>query len=133
IFFASNIMFFLANDIVIDQVVDSDEVMGTIRGSYITAVSMGYILAPGLAGFILARLGFSALYGLAGFVLIPLLFLLLKTRSIRNNSQEKISTKKSLSFIIKNKGLRNIVGANFILQFFYSWMVIYTPIFLHET
>lgn len=133
VFFAGNIMFFLANDIVIDQVTDNDEVMGTVRGSYITALHVGYIVAPGLAGFILARMGFPALYSLAGILLVPLVFLLIKTRSIRNNPQEKISTRKSLGFVLRNKNLRNIVGANFILQFFYSWMVIYTPIFLHET
>jgi MFS family permease len=133
LFFASNIMFFLANDIVIDQVAHNDSVMGTIRGSYITAVHIGYIAAPGLAGFILARLGFSALYALAGLMLVPLLFLLFKTRSIRSNPHEKISIRKSLALVSKNKDLRNILGANFILQIFYSWMVIYTPIFLHET
>ncbi len=133
ILFSGNIMFFLANDIVIDQVTNNDTVMGTIRGSYITAVSAGYVITPGLAGFILARMGFPALYSLAGILLIPLIFLIIKTQTIRNNTQKQVNTWQSLKFIFKHKNLRNIVGANFILQFFYCWMVIYTPIFLHET
>ena len=134
LFFSGNIMFFLANDIVIDQITDNDSVAGTIRGSYISALHIGYVIAPGLAGFILARLGFSALYGLAGFILIPLVVLLFKTRSVQNKEHylNKLSVRKSLQKIAQDRNLRNVLGANFILQFFYSWMIIYLPLYLRE-
>lgn len=134
LFFSGNIMFFLANDIVIDQTADNDDIMGTVRGSYISALHIGYVVAPGLAGFILARLGFSALYGLAGFVLIPLIILLIKTISVKqvNLENNTVSTRKSFQKVFQNKNLRNILGANFILQFFYSWMIIYSPLYLQD-
>ncbi len=134
LFFSGNIMFFLANDIAIDQVVNNDSVTGTVRGSYISALHIGYVIAPGLAGFILARIGFSALYGLAGIVIIPLMILLIKTRSIKNTEHylNDLSIRKSLKKITQDQNLRNILGANFILQFFYSWMIIYLPLYLRE-
>jgi MFS family permease len=124
--------FFLSNDIFIDQVADNDH-MGTVRGTYLTAVNLGYIAAPGLSGFILARMGFPALYTVAAILLIPLIFLIIATPPITQLHKSKINIWKSLTVIARNKNLRNIIGANFLLQFFYCWMVIYTPIYLHET
>ena len=33
---------------------------------------------------------------------------------------------------LKEKTLRSVIAANFILQFFYAWMVVYTPIYLYK-
>jgi MFS family permease len=131
ILFAVNIMFFLSNDIVIDQVADTDH-MGNIRGTYLTSLNLGYILAPSITGFILSRMGFSALYIIAGLIIIPLILFILIVPSMRQVHPSKTNIWKSLQTLWKSHDVRNIIGANFILQFFYSWMVLYTPIFLHR-
>ncbi len=124
-------MFFLSNDILVDQVADQNT-MGSTRGNYLTALNVGYVLAPSITGFILSRMGFSALYSLAAMILIPLLFILLRTPSSKQVHVSKVNILKSLHHMVRNRDLRNIALANFLLQFFYAWMVIYTPIFLHE-
>lgn len=128
---AANTMFFLTNDILVDQVADSES-MGKTRGSYLTILNVGYVIAPTITGFILSRMGFSALYGIAGILLIPLLLVVLRNPSTKHIHPSKVNIWKSLYAVSKNRDLRNIVGANFLLQFFYAWMVIYTPIFLHN-
>ena len=129
--FSSNNMFFLSNDILVDQVAHPES-MGTTRGNYLTALNIGYVIAPSITGFVLSRMGFSALYSLAAIILLPLLFVILRTPSSRQVHTSKINIWQSLQHMVKNKDLRNIALANFLLQFFYAWMVIYTPIFLHE-
>jgi MFS family permease len=129
--FAINTMFFLSNDILIDHVAENQS-MGSTRGSYLTALNIGYVLAPSVSGFILARMGFSALYTLAALLLVPLLIIIINNHSIRTIHISKINIFQSMKTLWHNRNVRNIALANFLLQFFYAWMVIYTPIFLHE-
>lgn len=46
---------------------------------------------------------------------------------------KKISVKKTATFFVKNKNVSKIYLINLILKFFFAWMVIYTPIYLHHT
>lgn len=130
--FSGNIMFFLSNDIIIDQVADQDS-MGKTRGTYLTALNLGYVIAPTITGFVLARMGFSALYIIAAVILIPLFMLVISSQSYSHVHISKTNIWKDLSRLFKNRDVKNIVIANFLLQFFYAWMVIYTPVYLHET
>lgn len=130
--FSGNIMFFLSNDIIIDQVADQDS-MGKTRGTYLTALNLGYVIAPTITGFVLARMGFSALYIIAAVILIPLFMLVINSQSYSHVHISKTNIWKDLSRLFKNRDVKNIVIANFLLQFFYAWMVIYTPVYLHET
>ncbi len=131
ILFSVNIMFFLSNDIIIDQVADQDS-MGKTRGTYLTALNMGYVIAPTITGFVLARMGFSALYVIAAVILVPLLILVVSSQSYSHVHISKTQIWRDLGKLFKSRDLRNIVIANFLLQFFYAWMVIYTPVYLHE-
>lgn len=128
--FAANVMFFLSNDIAIDQI-SPEESVGTIRGKYLTSLNLAYVLAPLATGYLLARMGFPALYGAAVLLLIPLLWPILKATQFSQTHKSKVSIIASLITLWKDKDIRNILFANFILQFFYAWMVIYTPIYLH--
>ena len=129
--FATNTMFFLANDIMIDLIAENES-MGKTRGNYLTALNIGYVIAPSITGFVLARMGFSTLYTIAAVLLVPLLIIIIQARSIRKIHISKVNILQSLKNLWKNKNVRNIALANFLLQFFYAWMIIYTPIFLHE-
>ncbi len=132
VLFSINIMFFLTNDIIIDQIAD-DNHMGTTRGTYLTALGIGYVIAPSISGFILARMGFPSLYIIAAIILIPLILIIINTQSFSTIHSSKTNIWNSLRKLLKTRNVRNIVGANFLLQFFYAWMVIYTPVYLHET
>jgi MFS family permease len=125
-------MIFLINDIALDQV-GTPARMGSIRGSYLTAINIAYVIAPTITGFVLARMGFSALYSIAGIILVPLFFVVTKIHNNTSIHQAKANIWKSLLDVWKNKDIKTIVLVNFLLQFFYAWMVLYTPIYLHQT
>lgn len=129
--FAANIMFFLTNDIVLDQYSPTDST-GSVRGGYLTVLNLGYVLAPIITGYILARMGFSSLYTLTAIILIPVIWLAFLAPAASHTHHSKVNIFASLKKLWKTNDLRNIVFANFILQFFYSWMVIYTPLYLHN-
>lgn len=128
--FAMNVMFFLTNDIVIDQL-GNNQSMGSIRGKYLTVLNMGYVIAPLATGYILARMGFPALYAVAGILLVPLIWLSFFVPLSPHVHESKVNIFVSLRKLWKTPDVRNIMFANFILQFFYAWMVIYTPVYLH--
>lgn len=132
IMFASNTMFYLTNDIQVDQSAENES-MGKTRGLYLTALNIAYVIAPTITGFIMARMGFDVLYGFAAFILLPLLVMVVQIPSSTQVHFSKANIWKSIRALMKHRDLRNITFASFLLQFFYAWMVIYTPIYLHET
>jgi MFS family permease len=53
-------------------------------------------------------------------------------KGFKDSTYQVTDVRKTLSLVWKNKNLRNILSASFLLSFFYSWMVIYTPLYLHK-
>lgn len=122
---------YLAMDILIEKW-SENTVQGTVRGTYLTALNIGYMLAPFIAGFIADRLGFGTLYGFAIVLLIPVLIILIRLPNITITHPSKTNLLALVHTFIKNNALRDVFLVNFLLQFFYAWMVIYTPLYLHE-
>jgi MFS family permease len=132
IFFAFNTLIYLGFDILIESW-SENAVQGTVRGSYLTANNIGYMFAPLIAGFIADRLGFGTLYGFAIALSLPVLILLIgRLPSITNTHPSKSNILSLAHKFSRHKELRSVFLINFILQFFYAWMVIYTPLYLHE-
>lgn len=122
---------YLGLDILIENW-SENTVQGTVRGSYLTANNMGYMLAPFISGFIADRLGFGVLYGFAIALLVPVAIILIRLPNITITHPSKSNILALAHKFIKNRALRDVFLINFLLQFFYAWMVIYTPLYLHE-
>ncbi|MEK7552237.1 MAG: MFS transporter [Patescibacteria group bacterium] len=131
-------MIFFGLDIFLEEYSPLDETKtGSIRGTFLTISNVTLVIAPMIAGFILVNGDFSKIYLTSFLFLIPLLLTLII--GLRNNAdkipaplQNKISFKNSIQNILHNKNLHGIFMVQFILQFFYAWMVIYVPIHLHQ-
>lgn len=104
---------------------------GRSRGAYLLLGNTGWVIAPILGAFFLSKTGYQGTYLLVLgciFILIPLVII-----GLRKLKRPKVSPHvlhRSLRAALKNKSLRSTLIANFILQFFYAWMVVYTPIYL---
>jgi MFS family permease len=132
LFLAHNTSLFFCFDILIESW-SSDRVQGTVRGIYLTCMNLGFMMGPFLGGFITDRVGFRGLYIFAWILLIPLVIFftsILPTVHVVHHS--KTYFLKSIRTFIRNKNLGSVLLINFILQFFYAWMVIYSTVFLHE-
>ena len=69
---------------------------------------------------------------LVSFVMMLLFFVISHSylSDIRDPKYDQTTTKKYILEFFRNKNLFRAYGISFLLQFFYAWMVIYTPIYL---
>ena len=79
------------------------------------------------------RLGFTALYSLSIIMLIPVFIIVsFVLPSITHTHASKANILGLAKKFLKHPDFSAVFCINFILQFFFCWMVIYTPIYLHE-
>jgi MFS family permease len=106
---------------------------GGIRGLFLTIINAGWMVAPILAGWLIGEnvggQGFTRLYLVAGLLLIP--FLWIGRRHLHEPEPLASSQLPSSSYI--SADLRRVLFLQFLLDFFYAIMVIYLPIYLHQT
>jgi len=111
----------------------SDSKTGGIRGFFLSTSSAAWVAAPVLGGFLLGNGNFSRLYLVSALVSLPVFFFLItKFKNFRDPNYDRMSFWKTLRLIWIKNDIRKIVLINTLLRFFYSWMVIYTPIYLKE-
>jgi MFS family permease len=107
--------------------------LGHSRGLYLTLVNLAWVGTPLLAGYIATNLGYSALYGISFTYLLFGGFVIGRTcKDYKDSHYIRMPVFRSLTLVHKNKDIERAVAANFILQFFYAWMVIYAPLYLHN-
>lgn len=108
------------------------ESTGQTRGTYLTLVNAAWVCAPFLAG-VLASKNINSIYLLSGLTTLPLLGILITRFSgYKDTHYKQISFRKTFTRLLKTKDLRNIFASNFLLNFFYSWMVVFSPLYIHE-
>ena len=131
-FLVLNYLLVFTRDIFIESY-SQKKTTGETRGVLLTTINLGWVFAPLISAFILEKFGYRSIYILAFAFSLPTLFLLLSNlKNFKDQVYEKITFWKTIRKILTDKDLKDIYLANFLLQFFYSWMVIYTPIYLHE-
>jgi MFS family permease len=119
-------------DVFLEKVSD-EGTTGTIRGNFLSIANSAWILAPLLAGFIVSGENYRDVFLISGLLLLPMISILSSNFSHFKDSEYKhIPFKKLIQALPKHKSTYKILASNFILGFFFSWMVIYTPIYLHN-
>lgn len=107
--------------------------IGKWRGLYLTISNMGWVLSQIISGQIIEKYSFRGIYTLSSiFVLFFFFILLFSLKDFKDPQYQKMNLLKSVKRFSQKINLKNIYFINFILKFFYAWMVIYTPIYLHE-
>lgn len=107
---------------------------GRIRGMFWTAINIGYLVSPFLTGTLVDASGYGIVYLLSAMLMFPPFLLMFtafrgKKPSVTLRKHERLG--RTFRRLWQNRNLRGIFTINFILYFFYSWMVIYTPMYLH--
>lgn len=121
---------------IFDEMVEhysTDRETGTIRGGFLTAQNIALVLAPIVAGFIVGGDAYWKIFIVAAVVITPLLGLLtMRFSNFVDPTYTKLRLIKTLKQLRRLPNVRRAVMANFVLRLFYSWMVVYTPIYLHQ-
>lgn len=104
---------------------------GQSRGIFLLLGNVGWVFAPLLMAAIIDRFGYAGTYGLALIVFAIIVIMLeIGLRRYKEPLHTSHTVLVPLRQALRKKTLRPVIGANFILQFFYAWMVVYTPIYL---
>ncbi len=129
-------------DIIMEVLIgDKEESTGAQRGILLTIMSLTTALAPlalgkliGVAHHVSATASeFVLVYLLSAFFLIPFIYVVLKHfKTFKDPVYPHFKFREGLADFWQYKDVRNVFFAHFLLQFFFTWMVIYTPLYLAD-
>lgn len=116
------------------ETISTNSETGRIRGVFYTVYNLGFLFGPLFTGMLVSKYGFTASYFLSAALIVPSILLIFHTYSKSEKVFYKKHTplKRTLKHIIHDKDLRGIFLIAFMLYFFYSWMIIYSPLYLLE-
>jgi len=119
-------------DIFLENITEDSET-GSIRGAFLSAQSIATMAGPLIAGLLLTDHDFWKIYSFGIVLLLPTIFI---ARSFFKRFHDPVYEKPELRIAIRkimhNKDLYCAFLIQMLLQGFYAWMVIFTPIFLHQ-
>jgi len=131
-YFCSSIFIFFSLDIFLEDFSKNLRI-GRIRGIYLTIISSAWIVSQLISGSIITQSSFRGIYliSILFIILFSLIFIFF-LRDFVDPKYKKIMVSKTIKLFVHNKNISKIYFINLILQFFYAWMIIYTPIYLYQ-
>ena len=124
---------YLCLDVNLEKETKIEGTTGGKRGVFLTAQNIGWILSPLALIFLVTQDAFSRIYLLSAITLIPLFILVVLF--FKNIKETGMSDSRIIPALRSLRGKRDqakIILANFMLNFFYAWMVIYLPLLLSK-
>lgn len=107
--------------------------IGQARGIFLTVMNMIGVISPIIVGSILAEGDFKTIYTLSALTLLPLIYIVVRYfKKIEDNNFHHAHITNGVRAFLNDKNIRNIYISNLLLQIFYTWVVIYIPLYLHE-
>ena len=132
IYFISTDLIIASLDIFIEDF-SKNASIGKFRGLYLMFINFAWVIAQMLSGSIITKSSFQGIYLFgAGFLLLNSFIFITYLHDFKDPKYTKVPILKTIKVFIKNKSLSKIYSINLILKFFFAWMVIYTPIYLHD-
>lgn len=112
-----------------------DESTGSVRGIFLSMGMIAALIAPALSGVLAGdENNYEAAYLASALFLIPVLVILTaRFRTFTDPIYEVLSPRKMVVAIFHNKNLLHVSMAQFLMRFFFSWYVVYLPIYLNQT
>ncbi|MBI1975485.1 MAG: MFS transporter [Candidatus Vogelbacteria bacterium] len=110
-----------------------DKKTGALRGVFLTLLNVAVFISPYLVGKILTDSQYERVFFVSALLIIPTIAIVAtRLRGVADIPYRQVPFGYSLKRVWDDPNLANIFGATFLLEFFYSWMVIYTPIYLSQ-
>lgn len=130
---ALSMLILFSLDVFLEAYSPNENETGNIRGTFLTMQNLALILAPLVVGIVLTNGDFWRVYALSAVFLIPFLYIVIRCfRDFKDPPYDDFRLRETVGSLLKQDDLRNVFFAQFIMRFFFSWMVIYTPIYLHD-
>ncbi|MDD5152940.1 MAG: MFS transporter [Candidatus Pacebacteria bacterium] len=105
---------------------------GGIRGIFLTTINTAVIIGPFLAGMMIGNGGFGKVYLAAAiFMLAAYIIMSMNFKNYKDPLYKTLSLRETFGIVVKSHDIHAIVCVHFLLNFFFTIMVIYTPIYLN--
>jgi len=124
---------YLNIDVFTETIIGEDESgTGTARGLILVIMSIAGFLAPWLMGMVAGEAGnLTSLYFVAiGIGFFCIILILAFFRRFQDEPYEPASLKRIWYYLKNNKNIRLVTYNHFLLQLFFTWAVIYIPLYL---
>lgn len=133
VFGSSNTQIMLCIDVFIEHF-GNNKTVGKNRSLYLMLINVAWMLSPLIASFLITKEGgYKTIYIIAFITtVIMTIGLLFSVKTFKDKTYKKTPFLETYRFLKTNHHMLAITTINFILQFFYAWMVVYTPIYLFE-
>ena len=119
-------------DIFVETVAKDESKTGSVRAAYMTMANITILISPAIVALLLYNNVYSYVYTASTIFLIPLYYFIKKFKKVREKPIKHIRIKETVLEYLKNKDLYNIFISSFLLQLFYAFMVVYTPLYLSQ-
>ena len=132
-FVSTNTQILFCIDIFIEHF-GNKKTIGKNRGLYLTIINLAWMTSPLIASFLITKEGGYTTIYIVAFVAIIIMTvgLLFSVKTFKDTTYKKTPFLETYKYLKTNRHMLAITMVNFILQFFYAWMVVYTPIYLYE-
>ncbi len=128
-FLATSLIFFNLDIFLESSTKDSET--GDVRGHYMTFLNLAFLLGPFITSFVLIDHDFWKVFTLGAIIQIPLIYILIKyLKNFKDPIYQKPKLWKNFLKLRNNSDLLSTFSCAFLLRFFFSWMIVYTPIYL---
>lgn len=106
---------------------------GNTRGVYLGLTNGAWVAMPFIAGLLLSNHSYVSLYSIGACIILAVLLVVrISQRHYVDKAYTTIDAVASFKQLISNPNLRRVTAVNFAVQFFFAWMVIYSPLYLSE-
>jgi MFS family permease len=111
---------------------DSETSTGSRRGLILAIMSVAAFMSPIAMGYLVGEdSDLSSVYYVSAAVgLLFIAVIIAKFRQFFDPPYEKIRVRDVIASSLKNKDLSTVMVAQFLLQFFFTWAIIYVPLYL---
>lgn len=118
-------------DVNLERQISIEGTTGLKRGIFLTIQNIAWVVSPIALSFFISEGIFDRVYYISG---ISLIFLFGTTLALFENTKKADEKEADIFLTIKNlkkeRDLRAVIFSHFILNLFYSWMIIYLPLML---
>ena len=133
--YLSIVFVFVNMDVLLENISD-DGCTGVIRTKYLTAMNAAWLISPLIMGYLVgADNNYQRIYYIGGLLMLPALFLIITRRRQfidAKNRYRQQDAAITINQLLGHRDRRGIFLSSLTLQFFYSLMSLYIPIYLHQ-
>ncbi len=119
-------------DVFLEEYTSDAPTVGEKRSLYLTIINVTYVISPAIIAFTVTDGDYWKVYLFASLLLLPMFFIIsIALKNFKDPDRVHTAPLHTAKFFFSKEDLVNIFASRLLLQFFYAWMVIYTPLYLH--